>query len=754
MSFKLTDEQDAIITAPIGHYVISAVAGSGKTTTLAHRIRYLLEQGISSKRIVILMFNRSAREDFQRKLAHVLQKPPLSATQNYQYFSAPEVRTFHAMAYRLYKRFIQEGYLPEFNANILSEKEQDFQIWKLLNQFLSGDQLQDLKRHKKDHIAICRNFIETVKSGLQTPQLVFEELDLESKFNYLLELFDRFESWRKQEARISYSDMLYDTVLAIQKFPQLKTLVENKMDILLVDEYQDTNDIQHALLKYIAGDRAKITVVGDPDQTIYEFRGAKPEYLIKGFSEEFSDASLLSLSYSFRYGHAVSLLANHLISKNTTRLPVLCKSHHSNPNTEIHLHHSNDDSSEIIRYLHNSNSTFLKDTTILVRVWSQTISIELALLEAEIPYHIDGHFGVFHSSEIQAIRAILELSAGLFANFQTKMRQEKFELICQFPHIGIPEYQLKQLCQVLSQNDQNYGEQLLQSIPSEIKQFQQRKLERLAKLFARLENTKSSSSEVLRHYADETELYDGIRSLSFNHEQAEEKVRSIASIIAFVSKQGKYPLDVLKLLDELAQKAEYKHPESVKISSIHRAKGLEWQHVLVPGLNKKTFPHSLNPEKITYAEIESERRLLYVAMTRAKQNLHLFVPQQQSANDNKASRFEKELNFNQSDLFAKHLYTEPENIFALKSQSLSNILRKYADAMQCPVEEATATEKNKNTEATDFSHVQWKGKWVDHCLLGKGLVIEDRPSAFTVEFDSKDRRTFSKEFAGRFFTLW
>ena len=141
------------------------------------------------------------------------------------------------MAYRLYKRFIQEGYLPPFHSQILSEKEQDFQLWRLLNQLLSGEQLQDLKRYKKDHIEISRRFIETVKSGLLSPQLVFEGLDLEPKFNYLVELFDRFESWRKQEARISYSDMLYDTVLAIQKFPQLQSLVANKMDILLVDEY-------------------------------------------------------------------------------------------------------------------------------------------------------------------------------------------------------------------------------------------------------------------------------------------------------------------------------------------------------------------------------------------------------------------------------------------------------------------------------------------------------------------------------------
>lgn len=747
MSIKLTDEQDAIVNAPVGHYVISAVAGSGKTTTLAHRIRFLLEQGVSSKRVLILMFNRSAREDFQKKLATTLQPSTQSAIQHL----IPEVRTFHAMAYRLYQRFIKEGYLPAFNTQILSEKEQDFQIWKLLNQLLSGEQLQDLKRHKKDHIEICRSFIEKVKSGLQTPQIVYEELDLEPKFSYLLELFDRFESWRKQESRISYSDMLYDTVLAIKKYPQLKTLVENKMDILLVDEYQDTNDIQHALLKYIAGDRAKITVVGDPDQTIYEFRGAKPEYIIKGFSEEFSDASMLSLSYSFRYGHAVSLLANHLISRNSGRLPVLCKSHHANPHTDIQIHYANEDANEISKHLLKLKAETLKETTILLRVWSQAVSIELALLEAEVPYHIDGHLGVFHSSEIQAIRALLELSAGLFNTFEAKVRQEKFEKICQFPHIGLPDYLLKQLCQSLSFNSHGYGELLLQSIPSELKQFQQRKLERLARVFAKIENKDASSTDILRYYSDETELYEGIRSLSFNHEQAEEKVRSIASIIAFVSKQGKRTLDTLIFLDALAQKAEYKHPESVKLTSIHRAKGLEWQHVLVPGLNRKTFPHSLNPDKITHTEIESERRLLYVAMTRAKQSLHLFGPKEKSAQANKASRFEKELNFEQSKHFADHLYNKPGETFSIKNQNLSSIVRKYAEVMQCPLEEGK-TDK-LHSDSPDLSHIQWQGQWVEHCLLGKGLVVEDKPSAFIVEFESKDKRTFSKEFAGRFFTL-
>ena len=436
---------------------------------------------------------------------------------------------------------------------------------------------------------------------------------------------------------------------------------------------------------------------------------------------------------------------------------MLCKSHHSNPNTDIFLHRGQEDAVEISKYLLGLNSHTLKETTILVRVWSQTVGIELALLEAEIPYHIDGHLGVFHSSEIQAIRALLELSAGLFTSFSAKIRQEKFERICQFPHIGLPEYQLKQLCQTLSYNEEYFGEQLLQNIPSDIKQFQQRKLERVAKVFAKIENKQAPSADILRYYAEETELYDGIRSLSFNHEQAEERVRSISSIMNFVSKQGKHPADVLMLLNKLAEKAEYKHPESVKISSIHRAKGLEWQHVIIPGLNKKTFPHTLNPEKLTLPEVESERRLLYVAMTRAKQSLHIFCPADKSAHGNKLSRFEKELNFDQCASFATHIYTKAQETFHLKYPNTSTkILRKYADIIECKIEEPETKDKVhfKNDSAPDLSHIIWKDKLVEHCLLGVGRVVEEKPTAFTVEFEQNDRRTFSKEFAGRFFSLF
>lgn len=646
----LTAEQQAIIQADPGHYVITAVAGSGKTTTLAYRIQHLLTEGIDHRRILVLMFNKAAQRDFSAKLQGLI-----AANQ-----PKPEVRTFHAMGYRLYKRFIQEGYLKPFHDNIISEKEEQFQLWRLLNIHLEKETVKDIKRNKKEHLELCSQFIETVKSGLTDPETVYENLGLEDKFSYCIQLFHHFEEWRQAQSRISYADMLYDPVRAIHKYPQLKDLVRNKMDIVLVDEYQDSNDIQHELLKVIAGDRAKVTVVGDPDQTIYEFRGAKPEYIIKGFSHEFDNAQSLHLSYSFRYGHQVALLANHLISHNAKRNSVLSKAHASNPNTMIHTHHG---SEALIRELSRAPEDELNQSAILVRVWSQTVSLELSLLEKKIPYAIEGHAGIFHSDEMASVMTLLEIASGALSEAPQSERAAKFERLFKFPHLGIPESQTRQIAFYLSQYSHSWGKELMEYPTDDMKRFQSLKLERFAMALALTENTKRKVREILSRYAEQTELFEGVRSIALNHDQAEERIASIEGIFGFVSAISGSIAQVLDHLEHLMQAAAMqKHEQQTQssntltISTIHRAKGLEWQHVYLPDFHNKIYPYSHRGEskssitdKHQNSNIESERRLLYVAITRAISSLHLFLPEKVDHRKNQdtstsASRFQKEMN--------------------------------------------------------------------------------------------------------------
>jgi len=737
----LTEEQQKIVCASAAHYVITAVAGSGKTTTLAYRIQFLLEQGYQAKRVLILMFNRAAKEDFSQKLRNVIA-PQLTK---------PEVRTFHSMGYRLYQRFIKEGYLPPFQNNILSDKETDYHLWRLLNQTLDADTLKDAKRNKKEYIEISHQFLESVKSGLQSPETVFEALQIERKFDFVIELFNRFEHWRKQQSRISYSDMLYDPVMALRAHPQLAQLVANKMDILLVDEYQDTNEIQHELLKYIAGTRAKITVVGDPDQTIYEFRGAKPEYIIQGFSKEFPDALHLDLSYSFRYGHNISLLANHLISRNSGRRNLLCKSYKNNPSTSVKRYESVDDAFDIATLLAATDRQKLSHSAILARVWSQTVGIELALLAKEIPYHIEGHSGVFHSTETHSLRALLELASGEFEKFEPSQRQEKLELLFHFPHVGLPDPQIKAVCAYLAQSESNWGQHLNQSIPSDIKRIQAIKLERLARALIKVEKCSHPVRKLLNEYIDDTQLYEGIRSLSFSHDNAEEKVASIQGIARFISQKEGRAHDVLRYLDKLQSNSERQHSSAIHLSTIHRAKGLEWDTVFIPGLNDKNLPYSHRAESFSKAQLESERRLLYVAMTRAKQQLHLFVPKRAQPNAINPSRFEYELKFKQSLALGTYLSEnqdkQHERQFVSK-ETLSEITKHYAKAMNCEIKEVLDTQGG----AAKSARPVWLASTVQHCVLGQGIIKGEQSNSFSVEFDDQQIRTFSKETADRFFS--
>lgn len=616
----LTEEQRRIVEAPPGHYVITAVAGSGKTTTLAHRIHYLLQQGSDPRRMLVLMFNREARNDFVTRMGKVI--PAASPT--------PEVRTFHAMGYRLYQRFIDKGLLAPFQDKVLSEKEIQFQILRcqadIFNAKNDTKKLRELRGQQKEHIEVCSAFIEAVKSSLLEPEIVFDESGLDSEFDYVIDVFERFETWRRQQRRISFADMLYDTVRAIRKHPALLELVSNKMDVVLVDEYQDTSSIQHELLKVIAGDRAKITIVGDPDQTIYEFRGAKPEYMLSGFAREYPSATPLQLSYSFRYGHKLALLASHLIQQNRQRTDVLCKAAPGNPQTQVELHQSTQETRLLIDLLRQQNPEQLARSAILIRVWSQATRLELELLKHQIPYRMPDHASVFESSEYRGIKALLMLAHGELAQAAPAVRSDAFRHLMLFPHCGLPDATLHALAQTLGQLEQDWGKHLPTLIPAELKKIQQLKLERLARALVKAERGKVRPAILLQRYEEDTDLFEGLRGLSMTHEQGEEKVAIVQSIMAFVAGLSPDIGTCLSHLAELESAAKLQPPHALTLCTIHRAKGLEWDHVYLPGLDDQRYPNSRHGKTPDKAELESERRLLYVAMTRARLALHLFTP--------------------------------------------------------------------------------------------------------------------------------
>ncbi len=738
----LTDEQRAIITAGFEHAVITAVAGSGKTSTLAWRIRYLLEQGHDPNRMLVLMFNRSARVDFERKLQDVNRDTGLAL---------PEIRTYHAMGLRLYKRFVREGFLPGFSDKILTDQEISFQAWQLTRRLAPEDLADEIRRNKKDFVETAVNFIDLVKTTLSPADIVFEELGYSDKHRYLVDLFHSFEQWRKSQSRISYADMLYEPVMAIHQNPPLQRLVGNKMDLVLVDEYQDTNEIQHLLLRYVAGDRARVTVVGDPDQTIYEFRGAKPDFILKRFSEEFESPLEQTLSYTFRYGHQVALLANHLICHNTGRKDVLCHSHPSTPATGITLHQQENDSDIILQLLQSLDDEALGNTAILFRVWSQSVPIELKLLARQVPYRIDAGKGALFSREVQAITSLLMVVSGRIRNLPDEDRLDIARQLLRFPHVGLKEPELEQLARFLAGFGDGWHQRLLAMDFDALAPMAAKKLRKLGETLAQLENFKGSVADLITRYADETELYEGIRSLALTHETADERIETIRGFRLYLSGLDVSIEGALEHLKALKKQAGENRRGGALLSTIHRTKGLEWSTVILPGLQEKYLPYSPRAQDDPKAFLESERRLLYVAMTRTREQLHLitrpFGEKRHLDGDQGPSRFVDELCFPLSREFGQWLDgrdTDTGDTLTTTAPVTPASLR-YARRQGITLHGgADAT--------TEHSAPLWAQARLSHAIFGPGSVTSEDESSFEVAFDNGETLNFSKKSAHLYFT--
>ncbi|WP_372964254.1 ATP-dependent helicase [Marinobacter sp.] len=739
----LTDEQRNIVTAGYEHSVITAVAGSGKTSTLAWRIRYLLEQGHDPGRMLVLMFNRSARVDFERKLQQVCDHSGLAL---------PEIRTYHAMGYRLYKRFVRDGYLPGFSDKILTEQEIGYQAWILTRRLAPEDLADEIRRNKKDYVETATGFIDLVKTSLSPAEIVFEELGYSDKHKYLIDLFHSFEQWRKSQSRISYADMIYEPVMAIHQNPPLQRLVGNKMDLILVDEYQDTNEIQHLLLRYVAGDRARVTVVGDPDQTIYEFRGAKPEFILRRFSDEFESPLEQTLSFTFRYGHQVALLANHLICHNTGRKDVLCHSHPSTPTTQAVLHRAEHDDDQVLKILHLQSPELNNQTAVLFRVWSQSVPIELKLLARQIPYRIDAGKGALFSREVQAITSLLMVVSGRIKQLPNSDRLDVARQLLRFPHAGLKEPELENLAQFLAGFPESWHERLLAMDFSALQPMPARKLRKLGEVLAQLKNYKGPVAGLIRIYAEHTDLYDGIRSLALTHDSAEERIDTIQGFRDYLKGLNTDADGALDHLKTLKQQAGSETDSGVLLSTIHRTKGLEWPVVIIPGLQEKYLPYSPRPQDDARALLESERRLLYVGMTRARHALHLITrPASQQPHlegDQGPSRFVSELCFPLSHELGTRL---DENTPATDKpwtmhQPITAVSLRYAGRAGIVLEGSSV-----NTDSSSLEPV-WYNQRVSHTVFGAGEVIGEDESSFEVRFDNADTLNFSKKSAHLYFT--
>lgn len=598
---KLTQEQRAVIEHGAGHARVSAVAGAGKTTTLVARVLHLLERGVPAKRILVLMFNRSAREDFQRRL--VAMAPTGQRL--------PDVRTFHSLGHRLTTSLTRWGALPP--RRLVAA---DWQVERLLRQ-ATLDVLEDGDRREQalesDTLEALAHFCGLVKAEMLPAATLWKRLDHGAGSEHFVAAFERLETLLSEHGLMTYSDLLYRPLRALEADATLAQRVQGYLDQAIVDEYQDINQAQLRLLALLAGQDAAIMAVGDANQCIYEWRGAHPDTMRERFTTVFGPASDYPLSFTFRHGHALALLANHVIAANRRRPDQFCLAAPANPHTRIAVEQGG--ASLLAALVHwQQQGRALSEACLLVRSWSLSVPVQLQLLQAGIPFRLprEDRF-VFRLPLVQALAGYLHLARTPALLFDPAHLLRLFEQPTPF----VTRERLIALTRRLAQT-QHYPRQD-DPLLAGLKPVQRRNLKRRWELLCELPRLGGwEPARLLAHIVTALDAEKVLKRAAARREKGEEDVRLLDVLI----EQAGEAQNIDSFIELLERPVE-NQVGGLLISTVHAAKGLEWPLVVVAGVNEEDFPHYSRDNPLVDERLEEERRLFYVAVTRASEQLLL-----------------------------------------------------------------------------------------------------------------------------------
>ncbi|WP_163559096.1 ATP-dependent helicase [Halomonas sp. NO4] len=597
---RLTAEQRAVVEHGAGHARVAAVAGSGKTTTLVARVWHLLERGVPPSRLLVLMFNRSAREDFQTRLAALAPSEQ----------RLPDVRTFHSLGHRLTASLTRWGALAP--RQLLAA---DWQVERLLRQATLAALDDDPERREvaleADTLDALAHFCGLVKAEMIAPAALYERLDLGAECGHFVGAFDHLEHLLADHGLMTYADLLFRPLRALEADAALSARVQGFLDHVIIDEYQDINQAQLRLLATLAGRDAAVMAVGDANQCIYEWRGAHPDTMREHFATTFGPATDYPLSTTFRHGHALALAANHAIAANRRRPDQLCLAAPGTPATRLVVAAGRAALLDALADWRRDGRR-LDETCLLVRSWALSVPAQLALLQAGVPFRLarEDRF-VFRLPLVQALAGYLRLSRDARLLADPALLQRLLEQPTPF----VARERLATLARRLA-TTQHFPERH-DPLIADLKPLQRRNLKRRWALLCELPRLSSwPPARLLAHVVERLEADKVLKRAAARRDKGEEDVRLLDVLI----EQAGEVRD-LDAFIELLERPVENHAEGMLITTVHGAKGLEWPLVVLAGANEEDFPHYGRDNPLTPERLEEERRLFYVAITRARERL-------------------------------------------------------------------------------------------------------------------------------------
>ncbi len=625
---NLNKNQIKAVTTVDGPVQVISCAGSGKTRVLTYRIEYMINSlNINPSNMFVSTFTKKSAEEMTERLSKLLKKEQLNKL---------TIGTFHSIGYSILKDYYRQINSPMKNFKLIKSNETKTMIRNIIN---------DFKMNYSDNYII--NKINKLKIQLISPEQYMINIlagDNNKVSMDFFKIYKEYEARKTQNLKIDFNDMLYQTYFSFFENNNFLQKYQDKFKYLLVDEAQDNNYAQYKLIELLAYPQNNIFLVGDDDQSIYGFRGAKPQEFIN-FDKNFDNVQKINLDINYRSNPQILNIANKLISKNKFRMQKEIKPFITSKNNSVN-HINLEDETKEAEYISNqidklyNNNHDLNNIAVIYRTNAQARSIEDQLILKNIPYHILNGISFYEREEIKDIIAYLKLATN-------NDDDESFKRIINKPTRYLGKKFLYSVAQIAKKNNISLYEALSHN-ELEIKAYQRRNVIKFKQMINDIELLidKFNSSEIwpcdilLSEIVGLTKYIDFLQQKSGSNDKDNNKIENIHSLI-FASSKYKNINQLINYVDLIANKKNKKSFQSVKLMTIHKSKGLEFDSVFLIGMVERLLPHSyaISNTSTSELDIEEERRLAYVAITRAKNNLTLTSPLTYLGNRCETSRF-------------------------------------------------------------------------------------------------------------------
>ena len=711
---QLNDSQKLPTIHKDGPVMVIAGAGSGKTRVLTYRIAYLMEMGVDPFSILALTFTNKAAREMKERIASIVGHSEAKSLW---------MGTFHSIFARILRTEAEYlGYSSNFSIYDTQDSE------RLISSIIKELKLdKDLYKYKsiRNRISSLKNNLVTVKAYFNNPELI--QFDKESRKPMFGKIYQTYVERCFKASAMDFDDLLLKTNELLNKYPTVLAKYQQRFKYIHVDEYQDTNHSQYLIVKSLADKFENICVVGDDAQSIYGFRGANIENILS-FQKDYPSASVYRLEQNYRSTQNIVNAANSVIKNNLNKLEKEVWTENE-IGEKIEIKETISDSEEgryvassIFDAKHNfqlNNNQF----AVLYRTNAQSRSIEDALRRKNIPFQIFGGLSFYQRKEIKDVLAYLRIIVN-------PNDEESLKRIINYPARGIGQTTLDkiqifsnqnnltlfQLIEKINQYDLNINngtKQKLLDFLNMIKHFQilnenNNALETLNEVLKRIGIVNllrnDGTPESISRVENIEELLNGVQDFIDGQEDLVESKITLADFLEDVA-----------LITDLDKNTNNEEPR-VSLMTIHLAKGLEFPHVYIVGMEEDLFPSALS--STTRSDLEEERRLFYVALTRGMKKINLSYSKTRyrwgKLNDCEPSRFideidEKYVNYNRnkSSLFNSNA------VSTNKLRFKKPVLKKSLNSLK------KSEHKSSNLDYIDIN----EGDFIIHNRFGKGEVL-------------------------------